>query len=131
MESCLLTHFTRKPVKGPLANSADPDQMPHNVASDQGLHCLLTGFSVENGIKAKNSPDTPKITNELVQNIMVEESTNIQWVTNNIIETETHNKLSQQDLFSLQIKLLLARLYESTESYCCHFDISVGVGITL
>ena len=22
------------------ANSADPDQMPHSVASDQGLHCL-------------------------------------------------------------------------------------------
>ena len=24
------------------ANSADPDQMPQNVASDQGLHCFLT-----------------------------------------------------------------------------------------
>ena len=24
-----------------LANSADPDQMPQNAASDQGLHCLL------------------------------------------------------------------------------------------
>ena len=23
------------------ANSVDPDQMPQNVASDQGLHCLL------------------------------------------------------------------------------------------
>ena len=23
------------------ANSVDPDQMPHNVASDQGLHRLL------------------------------------------------------------------------------------------
>ena len=23
------------------ANSADPDQMPQNVMSDQGLHCLL------------------------------------------------------------------------------------------
>ena len=22
------------------ANSVDPDQMPHSVASDQGLHCL-------------------------------------------------------------------------------------------
>ena len=22
-------------------NSADPDQMPHSVASDQGQHCLL------------------------------------------------------------------------------------------
>ena len=24
-----------------VANSADPDQMPHNVASDQGLHFCL------------------------------------------------------------------------------------------
>ena len=24
-----------------MANSVDPDQMPHTVASDQGLHCLL------------------------------------------------------------------------------------------
>ena len=27
--------------KGSLANSADPDQTPHNVASGQGLQCLL------------------------------------------------------------------------------------------
>ena len=27
-------------MKGPLANGVDPDQMPHNAASDQGLHCL-------------------------------------------------------------------------------------------
>ena len=33
-----------------LVNSADPDQMPHHVASDQGLHCLLTGFSIKNRI---------------------------------------------------------------------------------
>ena len=24
-----------------LANNVEPDQMPHNVASDLGLHCLL------------------------------------------------------------------------------------------
>ena len=29
-----------------------PDQTPHNVASDQGLHCLLTGFSIKNRKKA-------------------------------------------------------------------------------
>ena len=23
-----------------MANGVDPDQMPHSVASDQGLHCL-------------------------------------------------------------------------------------------
>ena len=29
-----------RPLKGQLANSADPDHMLQNVASDQGLHCL-------------------------------------------------------------------------------------------
>ena len=29
-----------RPLKGYLASSADPDQMPQNAASDQGLHCL-------------------------------------------------------------------------------------------
>ena len=24
-----------------MENSVDPDQMPHSVASDQGLHCLF------------------------------------------------------------------------------------------
>ena len=36
---------TWNPLKGSLANSVDQDQTPHNVASDQGRHCLLTGFS--------------------------------------------------------------------------------------
>ena len=27
-----------------LANNVDPDQMPHNVASDLGLHCLPMTF---------------------------------------------------------------------------------------
>ena len=26
---------------GTLANSGDPDEMPHNVAFHEGLHCLL------------------------------------------------------------------------------------------
>ena len=38
-------------MKGSLAKSTDPDQMPHDVASDQGLHCLLIGFSIKNRIK--------------------------------------------------------------------------------
>ena len=36
------------------ANSVDPDQMPHYVASDLGLHCLpvtlLPGFPGKNGL---------------------------------------------------------------------------------
>ena len=35
-----LTHIS-------LAYSANPDQMPQNAASDQGLHCLLTECSVK------------------------------------------------------------------------------------
>ena len=30
--------LTEKSLKGSYANSVDPDQMPHDVASDQGLH---------------------------------------------------------------------------------------------
>ena len=34
-----------------IGNGADPDQMPQNVASDQGLHSLLTGNYIRNRIK--------------------------------------------------------------------------------
>ena len=38
-----------------LANSGDPDQMPHKAASVLGLHCLpmcpLLGFPDNNGLK--------------------------------------------------------------------------------
>ena len=38
--------------KRTLANSADPDQMLQNAASDQGLQFALnTGFSLKRGIK--------------------------------------------------------------------------------
>ena len=30
-----------KPLNGTLANSEDPDEMQHNAAFHQGLHCLL------------------------------------------------------------------------------------------
>ena len=40
-------HLTWKPIKESYANSADPYQTPHNVASIQGLHCLLKGFSMK------------------------------------------------------------------------------------
>ena len=34
-----------------MGNGADPDQTPQNVASDQGLHSLLTGNYIRNSIK--------------------------------------------------------------------------------
>ena len=57
--------------------------MPHDVVSDQGQHCLLTGLSIKNRIKATNRPDNPKMTNRLVQHITVEESISIQEVNGN------------------------------------------------
>ena len=37
----LLFNFWRKIL---LVNNVDPDQMPHDVASDLGLHCLPMAF---------------------------------------------------------------------------------------
>ena len=42
--------------QGSQANSADPDQMPHKAASDQGLHCFLTKFNFK---KMKNTTKQP------------------------------------------------------------------------
>ena len=42
-----------------LANTVDPDQTPHYVASDLGLHCLPTAllqFPGRNGLKVVKSP---------------------------------------------------------------------------
>ena len=33
--------YTKNPEKGTLANSKEPDEMPHDVAFHQGLHCLI------------------------------------------------------------------------------------------
>ena len=41
-----------------FANSGDPDQMPHSVASDLGLHCLpitLLGVSRLQWVKVKKA----------------------------------------------------------------------------
>ena len=53
--------------------------MQHNLASDQGLLCLLTESSIKNK-KQQNRPDTPKMTNGLVLHISLKECTNIQSV---------------------------------------------------
>ena len=37
-----------------MANSGDPDQMPHDAASDQVLHCLPTGIFIQNEIEMKD-----------------------------------------------------------------------------
>ena len=41
MKNHRLTHFTPNPeMAWTIANSVDPDQMPQNAASDEGVHCL-------------------------------------------------------------------------------------------
>ena len=40
---------------GTYANSADQDQTSQNAASDQGLHFLLTEFSIKIRIKMENA----------------------------------------------------------------------------
>ena len=40
--------YTGNPKGSTSAHNADPDLMPINVASDQGLHCLLMGFPIKN-----------------------------------------------------------------------------------
>ena len=70
--------------------------MPHNVASDQGLQCLLTGFSIKKiEYRQQNRPDTPKMTNGLIKYITVEESTSIQWV-----KTRSEQSAIKPDFFS-------------------------------
>ena len=58
------------------ANSADPVQKQQNTAFDQGLHCLLTRISVQNKMKWKHLPDTPKTRNGFIQMIRLDKSTN-------------------------------------------------------
>ena len=44
-----------------LANSVDPDQMPHSVASDLGLHCLPMTLLWFPGKKMLREPPMKKI----------------------------------------------------------------------
>ena len=41
MEECFSPSWTRNLQTSTLANSEDPDEMPHHAAFHQGLHCLL------------------------------------------------------------------------------------------
>ena len=50
---------TRNPISGYYENSADPVQMPQNVASDQSLHCLLIEISMESSDKMETSTGNP------------------------------------------------------------------------
>ena len=54
-----LAHFRLNTCFGVYANSADPVQLPQNVASDQGLYCLLPEICIENTVRMETAPETP------------------------------------------------------------------------
>ena len=61
-------HFYLETRKRVIGKQCRP-RSDATVASDQDLHCLLTGISIKNKIKAINRPDTPKMTNGQAQYI--------------------------------------------------------------
>ena len=58
----------------------EPDQTPQNVASDQGLHCLLTECSIKIRKKMKNTTQQALTRNGLVQLIRMGKSIWFKWV---------------------------------------------------
>ena len=46
--------FTQILLERSVTNSGDPDQKPHNAASDLGLHCLLMSHKNEARLKWVN-----------------------------------------------------------------------------
>lgn len=34
-------------------------------------------------------------------------------------------------IYIVKIRPFLAHLYKSTKTYCCHFDVGIGTGVTL
>ena len=64
-----------------LANSVDPDDMPHDAASHQGLGCLLKGNSVRKFLSIEiHKLDIPDFGNKLIQFRRMGESTRHKWV---------------------------------------------------
>ena len=66
-------HMTLFPLLG-YANSADSVHTLQNATSDQGQHSLFTRISMQNTIKCKHQPGTPKIRNGRIQMLRVEKS---------------------------------------------------------
>ena len=48
------------------ANSVDPDQMPHSVASDLGLHCLLMSYLWDARVKLVKGKLAPSRANSFL-----------------------------------------------------------------
>ena len=79
--------------------------MLHNVASDQSLRSLLTGFAIKIKTKVTNRPDTSTMTNGQVQHITEEESTSIQWVKLFFPDLGNPASLSSQEFLKMLVSL--------------------------
>ena len=66
---------------GTCADSEDSVQMPQNVASEQCLHCLFAGISMQNTTNMKTSTRTPKTRNGLIQIIRMKKFTGLKRVS--------------------------------------------------
>ncbi|KAH3881287.1 hypothetical protein DPMN_005212 [Dreissena polymorpha] len=76
-----VTHLCLASRKKALANSVDPDEMPHDAASSQGQRCLLKEISVKDLLNIEiNKPDIPNFGNKLIQFRRMGESTRHKWV---------------------------------------------------
>ena len=76
----LLTHISLASHFWDIGQQSDQEQTWQNAASDQGLHCLLTGISIRNRIKMTKYTRHPKIGSERVQLIRMKQSTRQMWV---------------------------------------------------
>ena len=88
MKNGLLQHIKSSPVYNGLSlfrpdtctrvNNSEPVQAPQHTASDQGLHYLLTGISVQKMTeKAKVftiNPYTPTPSNEVIQIVRIDKA---------------------------------------------------------
>ena len=84
------------------------------------LYAILAFLSAI-GLTGQNRPDTPKMTNGLIQHITVEESTNIQWVKGKHLllgkqfafQTDSYRKKAKMKL----AYLLPQKVYPFTQKY--------------
>ena len=83
-----------------MVNSANPDQAQQNVASDQGLNCLLTECSIKiMKKKLKIPPKAPKVGNGLILLIRVGKSIQLKLV--NAKKDTVGSEIFVRILFSL------------------------------
>ena len=69
-----LTHILLASHFWGIGKQCRPRQTPQNTASDQGLHCFLTGISIKNMIKMKKYTRDPLMKNGLIQLIRMGKS---------------------------------------------------------